>query len=59
MEKNFSDVSVGGRFTMNGLDYIKTDTIRVSCCKSINAQAVNDPNNRTFVQDTTVVTVNA
>ena len=59
MDKNFSDVSVGGRFTLNGLEYIKTEAVRVSCCQSINAQAVNDANNRIFVQDSTVVTVNA
>jgi hypothetical protein len=59
MDKNFSEVSVGGRFTLNSLEFIKTETVRVSCCQSINAQAVNDPSNRIFVQDSTVVTINA
>ena len=59
MDKNFSDIPVGARFTLNGFEYIKTETVRVSCCQSINAQAANDTNNRIFVQDSTVVTVNA
>jgi len=58
MNKQFSELAVGERFTVNGMEYIKTQEIRVSCCRSINAQAVNDINNKTFIGPTTTVTVN-
>lgn len=59
LEKVFSDIPVGSQFTVNGIEYIKTDTVRVSCCQSINAHVVNDPNARVYFQDSTTVTVNA
>lgn len=58
MNKQFSELSVGQRFTVNGVEYIKTQEVRVSCCRSINCQAVNDPNNKTYIQPSTTVSVN-
>jgi hypothetical protein len=58
MNKKFSELAVGERFTLNGMEYIKTQEVKVSCCRSINAQAVNDVNNKTFVGTNTVVVVN-
>lgn len=37
-EKKFSELSINDRFVVNGMEYIKIDTVRVSCCKSINCQ---------------------
>jgi hypothetical protein len=58
MNKQFSELAVGERFTVNGMEYVKMQEVRVSCCRSINAQAVNDINNKTFIGPTTTVTVN-
>lgn len=59
MNKNFSEVKVGDRFTLNGKEYVRIQDIRVSCCRSINAQSTENSNERIFVQPTIVVTVNA
>lgn len=59
MNKAFSDLSNGTRFTLNGSEYVKVQEVRVSCCRSINAQLVSDPNNKTYVQPSTIVVVNA
>lgn len=58
MTKKFSELAVGERFTLNGVEYIKTQEVRVSCCRSVNAQLINDANNKTFVGGNTVVNVN-
>lgn len=58
MNKNFSDLKVGDRFFLNGTEYVKTEDVRVSCCRSINCQASNDPNAKNYVQPNTQVTVN-
>lgn len=54
----FSELTVGQRFTVNGVEYVKTQEVKVSCCRSINCQAVNDPNLKTYIQAGTSVTVN-
>lgn len=59
MNKNFADVKVGDRFTLNGKEYVRIQDVRISCCKSVNAHAVENSGDRIFVQPTVVVTVNA
>jgi len=59
MNKVFSELAIGDRFELNGNSYIKIQEVRVSCCRSINAQDANNPSSKTFVQATTTVTVNA
>lgn len=59
MEKSFSELSVGDRFTLNGQVWVKIQDVRVSCCRSINCQLLDDANNRTYIQPTTKVIVNA
>lgn len=59
MNKVFSELAVGERFQLNGVNYIKIQEVRVSCCRSINAQDANNPANKTFVQASTTVTLNA
>jgi len=58
MNKNFSELAVGERFTLNGVEYVKTQEVKVSCCRSINCQAISDPNTKTYIQSSTTVTVN-
>lgn len=41
--KRFVDLPVGTVFTMNGVQYIKIQEERISCCKALNAQTVAGP----------------
>ena len=58
MEKPLSEVAVGSIFTANGTDYVKTEDVRVSCCRSVNCYAVNDTAQKTYFAPNTVVSVN-
>lgn len=59
MNKNFTELSTGDRFTFNGREYVKMQELRISCCKTINAQSIENSNDRIYVQPNTVVVVNA
>lgn len=59
MVKTFAELSVGARFFVDNIEYVKIDTVRVSCCQSINAQEANNPAARKFFADESAVTVNA
>lgn len=61
MNKLFSELSVGQQFKAQGSDvvYKKIDTVKISCCKSINAEESNNPASKTFFAPGTVVVVNA
>lgn len=58
MNKVFSQLSEGARFTLNGNNYIKIREVKVSCCKTVNAHLASDPNNRTYIRPETTVIVN-
>ncbi len=58
MIKKFNDVENNTVFKINGMEYTKVPTVKVSCCKSINAIQVDNTNNRTFIQPSTDVEVN-
>ena len=55
---NFTDLKTGDRFSYNGTEYIKIDEVRISCCKLINCQAAQDPNNRIQIPQNAQVTIN-
>ena len=58
MIKQFKDVNEGENFTLNGLQFKKTALVKVSCCKSINAEESTNAANRIFVQPAQEVEVN-
>lgn len=58
MKVQFKDVEVNKVFVFNEVSYMKIDTVKVSCCKSINAKRVDNENDRTFVAPMTEVEVN-
>ena len=58
IDKQFSQLAVGERFVLNGIEYIKTQEVRISCCRSINCQSVMDANHKNFVAPNTTVSVN-
>lgn len=50
MNKKFNELKEGAVFKYNGLDYKKVPQVKVSCCRSLNAQEVNNQQNQIFVQ---------
>jgi len=59
INKMFQEVVVGQRFFLDNKEYVKTQDVRISCCKTINATATNDSNDRIYVQPTSMVSINA
>ena len=45
--KQFKDVSVNDQFVFKGLKYVKIEEKRISCCRSINACLVENPETKT------------
>lgn len=58
MQKLLSDVPVDTTFIVNGVEYKKVNEVKVSCCKSINAEAVGNANNKTYFPGNTLVDTN-
>lgn len=58
MEKTFAEVAVGEKFTVNNVEYVKTEEVRVSCCKVINAYAVSDASQKAQFPGNITVTIN-
>lgn len=58
MNKQFKDLQDGEAFTLNGISYTKIPSVKVSCCRSINAAETANNNNQTFIQPLTEVSVN-
>lgn len=53
----FGSLAVNSTFVYNGVNYVKTETVRVSCCKSVNA--VNSQSSeRVYMADDTQVQTN-
>lgn len=58
MNKEFKDVSEGEVFTYNGLQFKKIPLVKVSCCRSINAEESTNANNRVFILPNQQVEIN-
>lgn len=58
MKKQFKEIVDGEQFTFNGLQFKKIAAVKISCCKSINAEESTNANNRIFVQPNQEVEVN-
>lgn len=55
--KKFFDLPVGTKFTLNDTEYTKIPEERISCCKALNAQTVNEPHSKIQVVPITEVEV--
>lgn len=55
--KKFSELENDQVFALNGVEYRKITPVKISCCKSINAVAHQNENQRIFVQPDTPVAV--
>lgn len=58
MNKQFGELSVGDKFVLNNVEFVKTPDVRVSCCKTVNCQSVSNSSERIFVSVETIVTYN-
>ena len=58
MEKQFSELNNGDSFTINNVEYVKSEEVRISCCKTINAYVKQDSNQKIFFPGHTTVTIN-
>lgn len=58
MNKLFGEIKVGDKFSLNGIEYVKTPDVRVSCCRTVNCQSVSNPDQKTFVSVDTVIVYN-
>lgn len=57
METTFDQIQAGTKFIVNGTEYIKTEEVRVSCCRSINCYTTADANQKGYFPGNTTVTV--
>jgi hypothetical protein len=53
----FKDLQEGVVFTYNGIQYTKIPAQKVSCCTTLNAAEVNNPNKKIMVKPIVEVTV--
>ena len=58
MKKPFKDLENNTTFKFNDKDFKKIPLLRVSCCRSYNAEAVSDNNQKIFVKPEDEVEVN-
>jgi hypothetical protein len=58
MKKQFKDLENNTTFKTNGFDFKKIPLLRVSCCRSYNAEAVNNADQKIFVKPEDEVEVN-
>ncbi len=56
--KLFKDVAQGSVFTSDGKNFVKTQEVRISCCKSVNACAADNSNDKVFIPADKMVQVN-
>jgi hypothetical protein len=53
----FGSLAVNAPFIYNGVNYVKTETVRISCCKSVNAVNAQTSERVYMADDTTVQVV--
>jgi len=57
MQKRFSDLAVGEKFVVNGVEYVKTQDVRISCCRSVNSYESANASKKHNFDPGTLVTV--
>lgn len=58
MKQQFHALADGQIFVKDNIQFKKIANVKVSCCRSINAEQVNNTNNRIFVTPNEEVEVN-
>lgn len=54
----FHELAVGSSFVYEGQNYTKIETIRLSCCSSVNAAKKDNPDDKRFIVPVAQVEVN-
>lgn len=57
-EVQFKDLKIDDIFTLNGLQYKRVADVRVSCCRVLNAESIENPKEKIPVKPLTVVQIN-
>ena len=57
-QTQFKNVADNAVFKSNGIEYKKIPMVKISCCRSINAEQVDNPTQRIFLKPDTEVEVN-
>lgn len=57
MIKTFNELIDGAKFKINNIEYQKIPPLKISCCKSVNAVATENSENRIQVTPLTEVEV--
>ena len=58
MKQQFHTLAEGQVFVKDGIELKKIQNVKVSCCRSINAEQVADANNKIFITPGEEVEVN-
>jgi len=58
MTKQFKDLIIGQVFVFSGIEYVKTEPERVSCCKQYNAAQVGNSSQKTQISPLVEVETN-
>lgn len=53
----FDDLAVGTTFTHAGKQWVKTEKVKISCCKFNNAVGVDDPKSKAGIKPQEIVEV--
>lgn len=56
-EVRFENVAVGNVFTYSGQKWIKTEKVKISCCKFNNAVGADNPKNKIGIKPQEIVEV--
>lgn len=56
--KLFKDLADNDIFKSKGIEYKKIPQFKVSCCRSVNAEQVDNANQKTFIQPSEEVEIN-
>ena len=56
--KQFKDLADNEIFNNKGIQYKKIPVVKISCCRSINAEQIDNANQKVFIQPLEEVEVN-
>ena len=50
MQKTFQEIAVGKNFKLNNEQYVKMNTVKISCCKSANCYVATNHKSQHFIR---------
>lgn len=58
MKIKFDEMADGSLFMVNEIQFRKIALVKISCCKSVNAEATSDTKNRIYINPNSEIEVN-